>query len=277
MGGRRPRRCQGTCRSVRECLAAPRRTPATGPAVRPVASLLVTPWRRARPWCADRGEARGGEYSAARPPGADGTLLAVVPIPGTGTSLAIVGYPVTAPERAAVAVPLGPIPEVLSRRPGAGRAALPARRRRPVRRRASRAAARSRAAAGLGGRRRGHADLPGIRAARLPRRAPGDGVQPRRPGAGRSGSGTSPPTAARSTCTSAACGTSSAPPTAGAWSPSTASATSSAPPTADVRPATDLSDLGPLPARAYHDISGYTRRREGREMALSPPGGRFSR
>jgi Transcriptional regulatory protein, C terminal len=31
------------------------------------------------------------------PPGADGTLLAVVPIPGTGTSLAIVGYPVTAP------------------------------------------------------------------------------------------------------------------------------------------------------------------------------------
>jgi hypothetical protein len=31
------------------------------------------------------------------PPGADGTLLAVVPIPGTGTSLAIVGYPVPAP------------------------------------------------------------------------------------------------------------------------------------------------------------------------------------
>jgi DNA-binding response OmpR family regulator len=31
-----------------------------------------------------------------RPPGANGTLLAVVPIPGTGTSLAIVGYPVTA-------------------------------------------------------------------------------------------------------------------------------------------------------------------------------------
>jgi Transcriptional regulatory protein, C terminal len=65
---------------------------------------------------ADRGEARGGEYSAARPPGADGTLLAVVPIPGTGTSLAIVGYPVTAPESGlAVAVPLGPIPEVLVR------------------------------------------------------------------------------------------------------------------------------------------------------------------
>jgi DNA-binding response OmpR family regulator len=31
-----------------------------------------------------------------RPPGAEGTLLAVVPIPGTATSLAIVGYPVTA-------------------------------------------------------------------------------------------------------------------------------------------------------------------------------------
>ena len=47
---------------------------------------------------ADRGEARGDKYSAARLPGAGGTLLAVVPIPGTGTSLAIVGYPVTAPE-----------------------------------------------------------------------------------------------------------------------------------------------------------------------------------
>jgi hypothetical protein len=34
--------------------------------------------------------------AAGPPPGADGTLLAVVPIPGTGTSLAIVGYPVTA-------------------------------------------------------------------------------------------------------------------------------------------------------------------------------------
>jgi hypothetical protein len=65
---------------------------------------------------ADRGKARGGEYSAARPPGADGTLLAVVPIPGTGTSLAIVGYPVTAPESGlAGAVPLGPIPEALVR------------------------------------------------------------------------------------------------------------------------------------------------------------------
>jgi hypothetical protein len=65
---------------------------------------------------ADRGGARGGEYSAVRQPGADGTLLAVVPIPGTGTSLAIVGYPVTTPESGpAVAVPLGPIPEVLVR------------------------------------------------------------------------------------------------------------------------------------------------------------------
>jgi Transcriptional regulatory protein, C terminal len=65
---------------------------------------------------ADRGEARGGEHSAARQPGADGTLLAVVPIPGTGTSLAIVGYPVTAPASGpAVAVPLGPIPEALVR------------------------------------------------------------------------------------------------------------------------------------------------------------------
>ena len=62
------------------------------------------------------GEARGAEYSAARQPGADGTLLAVVPIPGTGTSLAIVGYPVTAPASGpAVAVPLGPIPEALVR------------------------------------------------------------------------------------------------------------------------------------------------------------------
>jgi Transcriptional regulatory protein, C terminal len=39
------------------------------------------------------------------PPGADGTLLAVVPIPGTGTSLAIVGYPVSAPGNA-LGVPL---------------------------------------------------------------------------------------------------------------------------------------------------------------------------
>ena len=38
-----------------------------------------------------------GNHGPARPPGADGTLLAVVPIPGTGTSLAIVGYPVPAP------------------------------------------------------------------------------------------------------------------------------------------------------------------------------------
>jgi hypothetical protein len=59
------------------------------------------------------GEPRGGEYSAARQPGADGTLLAVVPIPGTGTSLAIVGYPVTAPGSvpgAAGSVPAGTVP-----------------------------------------------------------------------------------------------------------------------------------------------------------------------
>jgi hypothetical protein len=62
---------------------------------------------------ADHGAGPGGEPGAARQPGADGTLLAVVPIPGTGTSLAIVGYPVTAPESVAVAtgaVPMGPIP-----------------------------------------------------------------------------------------------------------------------------------------------------------------------
>ena len=53
-------------------------------------------------------EPRAGEYGPVRPPGADGTLLAVVPIPGTGTSLAIVGYPVTAP--GSVPVPAGPIP-----------------------------------------------------------------------------------------------------------------------------------------------------------------------
>jgi hypothetical protein len=54
------------------------------------------------------------------PPGADGTLLAVVPIPGTGTSLAIVGYPVPghgpgipAPANLALVagqLPGGPIP-----------------------------------------------------------------------------------------------------------------------------------------------------------------------
>ena len=47
---------------------------------------------------ADAGEGSGREPGLVSPPGADGTLLAVVPIPGTGTSLAIVGYPVTAPE-----------------------------------------------------------------------------------------------------------------------------------------------------------------------------------
>jgi Transcriptional regulatory protein, C terminal len=45
---------------------------------------------------ADAGAGPGDTPGPVRPPGADGTLLAVVPIPGTGTSLAIVGYPVTA-------------------------------------------------------------------------------------------------------------------------------------------------------------------------------------
>jgi len=46
----------------------------------------------------------GTSHVLAPPPGADGTLLAVVPIPGTGTSLAIVGYPVQAPGNGAAAV-----------------------------------------------------------------------------------------------------------------------------------------------------------------------------
>ena len=48
---------------------------------------------------ANHGVANHGvaNHGPTRPPGADGTLLAVVPIPGTGTSLAIVGYPVPAP------------------------------------------------------------------------------------------------------------------------------------------------------------------------------------
>ncbi len=50
-----------------------------------------------------------------RPPGADGTLLAVVPIPGTGTSLAIVGYPVPAPGGASGLA--GFFPRPLFRRP----------------------------------------------------------------------------------------------------------------------------------------------------------------
>jgi Transcriptional regulatory protein, C terminal len=58
-----------------------------------------------------------GEHAAARQPGADGTLLAVVPIPGTGTSLAIVGYPVTAQGStiAAGTVGMSPIPQALMR------------------------------------------------------------------------------------------------------------------------------------------------------------------
>jgi DNA-binding response OmpR family regulator len=60
-----------------------------------------------------------------RPPGAEGTLLAVVPIPGTGTSLAIVGYPVTAsgsvpgPVAGGRAVPVADVAgETAARRPG---------------------------------------------------------------------------------------------------------------------------------------------------------------
>jgi DNA-binding winged helix-turn-helix (wHTH) protein len=59
----------------------------------------------------DAGEGPGREPDPAPPPGADGTLLAVVPIPGTGTSLAIVGYPVTAPE----GVTPVPVPERIVR------------------------------------------------------------------------------------------------------------------------------------------------------------------
>ena len=63
-------------------------------------------------------QARADQYGPARPPGVDGTLLAVVPIPGTGTSLAIVGYPVPAPASGPDAaaplsmspLPAGPIP-----------------------------------------------------------------------------------------------------------------------------------------------------------------------
>ena len=67
------------------------------------------------------GKQSGGEpvseRAAARYPGADGTLLAVVPIPGTGTSLAIVGYPVTAHGSVVVpgTVPVGAVPDLLVR------------------------------------------------------------------------------------------------------------------------------------------------------------------
>jgi Transcriptional regulatory protein, C terminal len=57
---------------------------------------------------ADAGAGSGDAPGPVRPPGADGTLLAVVPIPGTGTSLAIVGYPVTAPGSAPGAAGVGP-------------------------------------------------------------------------------------------------------------------------------------------------------------------------
>jgi hypothetical protein len=43
------------------------------------------------------GQPSADQPPPALPPGADGTLLAMVPIPGTRTSMAIVGYPVTAP------------------------------------------------------------------------------------------------------------------------------------------------------------------------------------
>jgi Transcriptional regulatory protein, C terminal len=58
---------------------------------------------RARVGASDADTEPQGEPGAARPPGPDGTLLAVVPIPGTGTSLAIVGYQVTAAGAAAIA------------------------------------------------------------------------------------------------------------------------------------------------------------------------------
>lgn len=70
------------------------------------------------------------------PPGADGTLLAVVPIPGTGTSLAIVGYPVPAPGHSpgipapaslalvAGQLPGSPVPVGQPGQPAAGRPGL---------------------------------------------------------------------------------------------------------------------------------------------------------
>src|SRR5579862_7550979 len=75
------------------------------------------------------------------PPGRDATLLAVVPIPGTRTSLAIVGYAIRMSGEPE-ADPAAPAPD-------------------------------------LGRRRRDHTDLPGVRTAGLPLRAPGHRVQPR--------------------------------------------------------------------------------------------------
>jgi len=60
---------------------------------------------------ADAGAGPGDAPGPVRPPGADGTLLAVVPIPGTGTSLAIVGYPVTAAGSGADALSASPVPD----------------------------------------------------------------------------------------------------------------------------------------------------------------------
>ena len=94
----------------------------------------------------------------------DGTLLAVVPIPGTGTSMAIVGYPVTAP---------GSINSPVRSRPAAAASGPRA---------AGGPAARPRPAPGLGGRGRGHADVPGVRAAGVPVGAPVDRVHPGRSG-----------------------------------------------------------------------------------------------
>jgi hypothetical protein len=75
---------------------------------------------------ADAGAGPGDAPGPVRPPGAEGTLLAVVPIPGTGTSLAIVGYPVRAAGSAPGAPgasPAGAVPgaaagETTAERPG---------------------------------------------------------------------------------------------------------------------------------------------------------------
>ncbi len=189
------------------------------------------------------------------PPGADGTLLAIVPIPGTQTSLAIVGYAIStaaAPRHAPAAPGKAPDAAPEHTAPGAApertaRGAAPERTARGAARRhgrpgpdrhagagLGRPAHRPGAAPGLGRRRRDPADLPGVRAAGLPQRAPGHGLQPR--GSRRSACGshrkrqagrTSSPAAARSTFTSAGCGASSARSTVSAWSPSTGPATSS--------------------------------------------------
>ena len=55
-----------------------------------IGTQLVSP--RATDAAADPGHPHGERVP---PPGADGTLLAIVPIPGTQTSLAIVGYAIS--------------------------------------------------------------------------------------------------------------------------------------------------------------------------------------